>query len=220
MPLPDAVAGLIARGLAVFPIPDGQKIAPPGWHSRASRDPGQAWPAAANIGVGCRASNLVVVDLDRKHSRDGIDAFGSLCAAAAVPWPDTFTVATPNGLHLYFTAPEGRTVASAIGHPLPGIDIRAPGAFLGGYVIGPGSAVNGRPYRIHHPHPVTPLPAWLAALLRPARPSRHSNHPEDGIPRLRPVVKGHTLCGLAKTRSSMTSAALTSTGSATSSPQC
>jgi hypothetical protein len=179
MTVPDTVAQLLARGLAVFPIPAGQRQAP-GWHSQVSRDPGQAWPADAdtNIGVGCRASAMVVVDLDRKRGNDGIAAFGQLCAAAGMVWPDTFTVTTPNGgLHLYFTAPQGRTVACTIGHPRPGIDIRAPGAVRGGYVIGPGSIVNGRPYRIGNPAPIAALPVWLAALLPPARPPRHTNHP-------------------------------------------
>jgi hypothetical protein len=168
--LPGSVAALTGRGLAVFPIPTGQREAPRGWHTRASCDPDQTWPAGANVGVGCRASGIIVVDLDRKHGKDGITAFGRLCTTAGQWWPDTFTVATPHGLHLYFAAPAHRTVASAIGHPLPGIDIRAPGAVLGGYVIGPGSTVNGRPHRVLHNHPITALPVWLAALLRPARP--------------------------------------------------
>jgi len=220
MALPDTVTGLLTRGLAVFPFPAGQREAPTGWHSRASHDPAQDWPAEANTGVGCRASGIVVVDLDRKHGKDGISAFRGLCAAAAAPWPDTFTVTTPSGgLHLYFTAPTGRTVASTIGHPMPGIDIRAPGWALGGYVIGPGSAVNGRLYRIHHSHPITALPVWLAALLRPARQPSTESRPNTVVAAFG-CRERTLLCSLARTRSSMISALPTSTGSATSSARC
>ena len=187
--LPDSVADLTSRGLAVFPISAGLRQAPRGWHTQASSKPGQAWPAVANIGIGCRASVVVVIDLDRKRlAEDGVAAFGELCTGAVVPWPQTFTVATPNqGLHLYFTAPTGRTVASAIAQPAPGIDIRAPGATVGGYVIGPGSTVNGRRYRTTNPHPIIALPVWLATLLRPARTSGRA----PPLPKTAPVAFNH-----------------------------
>ena len=38
------------------------------------------WPDGANIGVGCRASNIVGIDLDRHDSGpDGIATFAALC---------------------------------------------------------------------------------------------------------------------------------------------
>jgi hypothetical protein len=52
--------------------------------------------------------------------------------------------------------------------PGPGIDIRGPGRRSGGYLIGPGSIVNGTPYTITHDAEIQPLPAWLADLLTPA----------------------------------------------------
>jgi hypothetical protein len=61
-------AAALARGLAVFAIPPGERAAPPGWQ-RASRDPHQPWPGGSNIDVSCRASGIVVLDLDRKKRR-------------------------------------------------------------------------------------------------------------------------------------------------------
>jgi hypothetical protein len=161
----------LAMGLAAFPIPAGQRKAPPGWAQRASRDPGQPWPDGSNTGIACRASNIVVLDLDRKNGRDGITAFRRLCAGHGQPWPETLTVATPNaGLHLYFTAPDRPPIASTISELGPGIDIRAPGYASGGYVVGPGSIVDGRPYEISLDLPIAALPLWLVPLLREAKP--------------------------------------------------
>ena len=161
-------AAALARGLAVFPISPGSRLAPPGWQTRASRDPDQMWPQSSNIGVGCRASGIVVLDLDRKHGVDGIATLDALRAEQGQPWPATFTVATAGGgLHLYFTAPPDRVVVNTIGLLGHGVDVRAPGRTSGGYVIGPGSIVGGRAYTIDRDLPIEALPAWLLRRLCP-----------------------------------------------------
>lgn len=157
----------LAAGLAVFPLPAGAKRAAPGWPSQATTDPTVVarWPAGANIGVSCRASNVVGLDLDRKNGVDGVDTLRALCAAARWPWPNTLTVTTAHsGLHLYFRAPAGVVVPSSIDR-WPGIDIRAPGQRLGGYLVGPGSVVDGQPYTISQNLPIAPLPRWLTTAL-------------------------------------------------------
>jgi hypothetical protein len=157
----------VAAGLAVFPLPAGAKRAAPGWHRHVTTDPTvvAGWPDGANIGVGCRASGIVGLDLDREDGADGVDTLAALCAAARRPWPDTFTVTTPSGgSHLYFTAPAGVIVPSSIGR-WPGVDVRAPGVRRGGYLVGPGSLVDGRPYTIARNLPIAPLPGWLTAKL-------------------------------------------------------
>ncbi len=157
----------LAAGLAVFALPPGAKQAEPGWQHQATRDPATVagWPVDANIGVACRASNVVGLDLDRKDDVDGVDTLRALCAHARAPWPNTYTVATAHhGLHMYFRAPAGVIVPSSIGR-WPGVDVRAPGERLGGYLVGPGSVVDGRRYTVIHDLPIAPLPAWLAARL-------------------------------------------------------
>jgi len=158
---------LIERGLAVFPLPAGGKRAPAGWHATVTRDPaaGAGWPAGTNIGVGCRASGIVGLDLDRKDQVDGEQTLRAVCAHARSPWPDTLTVATAHaGLHLYFWLPAGLEVPSLIGR-WPGVDVRAPGRTLGGYLVGPGSRVDGHAYEITRDRPIAALPHWLAARL-------------------------------------------------------
>lgn len=161
----------LAWGLAVFPMPPGAKRPEPGWRGTIVTDSAclRHWPAGANVGVGCRVSGVVGVDLDR-HERDtdGIARFAALCADRGQPWPDTLTVATPHGRHLYFRAPAGRTVLST-SHGRSGlgagIDTRAPGRRTGGYLVGPDSVVGGQPYIITCSSPIAMLPPWLADLL-------------------------------------------------------
>lgn len=169
---PDAVA-LAGRGLAVFPLPAGSKAAEPGWQQACMSDLAvlaRSWPAGANIGVGCRASGVAGLDLDRHtDGPDGVVSFARLCAELGMAWPVTFTVATPNrGLHLYFRVPPGFTVTSVIGW-LPGVDVRGPGHRLGGYLAGPGSVIGGRRYEVVADVPVAGLPGCLGNLLVPVR---------------------------------------------------
>lgn len=164
--IPDPMVA-VDRGLAVFPLPPGLKAAAPGWQRLCTADPAEvarSWPDGANVGIGCRASGIVGVDLDDHGGPDGLATFRALCARQGQPWPDTLEVATAGGgLHLYFRVPAGWLVPSITGR-WPGVDTRGPGRRLGGYLAGPTSSVGDRRYLIHHDAPVAELPGWLAAL--------------------------------------------------------
>ncbi|WP_372494533.1 bifunctional DNA primase/polymerase [Actinoallomurus purpureus] len=176
--VPDPIP-VAARGLAVFPLPAGGKApAPRGWAQDATADTGRIranWPPAANIGVGCWRSGVVVLDLDVPGSGHrtrvrGADSLAAACAARGEPWPDTFTVGTPSGgSHLYFTAPAGVVIGSTSGGTTPlgeGVDTRGPGrGGRGGYVVGPGSLVDGRAYEVTRDAAIAPLPDWISAVL-------------------------------------------------------
>ncbi|MGW2599505.1 bifunctional DNA primase/polymerase [Streptomyces klenkii] len=171
-----AAAGLAARGLAVFPLPPGGRRPAGPWRSQCLTDPQRVrerWREGDNIGVGCRASRIVGLDLDIED--DGPAVLAALAARLGEPWPATLTVATPSGgRHLYFAAPHDCTIGSFSGarSPLgPGIDVRGPGLRTGGYLIGPGSTVGGIPYVIARDEPVRPLPRWIADRLQ-QRPGR------------------------------------------------
>lgn len=158
---------LLALGLAVFPIPAGSKTAGPGWHHTITRDL-DGWPNGANIGIACRASHIVGIDLDR-HDIDGVAGFADVCTRWGQPRPNTLEVQTPNdGRHLLFGVPGGLVVPSVSGGTSrlgPGVDIRGPGRTLGSYLVGPGSIVGGRRYLIVNDVPIAPLPGWIAALI-------------------------------------------------------
>ncbi|MBC7301031.1 MAG: bifunctional DNA primase/polymerase [Nocardia sp.] len=184
-PAPRPTAGgpdpgpLLDRGLSVFPLPAGAKVAAQGWqHTLVAGSPEEVragWPPGANIGIGCRASGIVGIDLDR-HTHggvnagiDGVSQFAAVCQRWGLPRPVTLEVATPNcGRHLIFRVPPGLFVASVSGGTSrlgPGIDIRGPGRALGGYLAGPGSVIDGREYTIEVDAPIAILPGWIAALI-------------------------------------------------------
>jgi Bifunctional DNA primase/polymerase, N-terminal len=204
----DAVVAAARRGWAVFPcLPGDKRPAVDRWEQRASADPAhvaEAWRTRFpehNVGVACGPSRLVVLDLDCHADLpddwrlpgvvDGRDVLALLCEWAGQPWPSTYWVATPSGgWHLYFRAPDGagiRNSASLIG---PQIDVRG----AGGYVVGAGSAVDGKPYEVLDDRPPVPLPQWIARMLtrQPATP--RPSGPRDG----RPVTPGR-LGGLVRT---------------------
>jgi hypothetical protein len=150
------------------------------WERRACSDPETVaayWPSDRhNIGIACGPSRLVVLDLDAHGElpeewqlpgvSDGKDVLTQICEWAGMPWPSTYTVATPsNGWHLYFAVPDGsqvRNSASLIG---PQVDVRA----NGGYVVGAGSTVGGKAYEVLDAAVPALLPAWIARLLEPRR---------------------------------------------------
>lgn len=166
---------LAAEGMAVFPLQAGSKVPAlgRGWRDRATRDPERirAWWSAApfNIGV-ATGGGLVVIDLDApKESGQphGWQALMRLAHEREQLMPRaTRTVVTPNGgRHLYFRTPLDLKLRNTAGTLALNVDTRAEG----GYVVGPGSVVDSRRYRITCPAPPAQLPDWLGELLRPRR---------------------------------------------------
>jgi hypothetical protein len=178
-----AATALAERGWHVFPCqPGGKRPAlREDWEHRATTDTARiarCWATGPfNIGIACGPSHLVVIDLDSprpgQHKppewahdtgiNDGADVLADLCEHHSQPWPsETFTVATPSGgTHLYFTAPPGTRLRNTAGRLGWLIDTRA----TGGYVLAPGSLIDGTPYTIINPGRPELLPAWLAGRL-------------------------------------------------------
>ena len=182
---PDGVTAALAlaeRGFAVFPLRPGTKTPAVrrDWEGQATTDAARLREIvrpAANVGVACGPSRLLVLDLDVAKDiahpggepadddggtpRHGAEALRALAAGRELP--ATLTVATPTGgRHLYYRAPHGFRLRNTVGRLGPLIDTRAEG----GYVVGPGSIVDGRCYRVTADLPVAPLPSWLLRELR------------------------------------------------------
>lgn len=188
-----AARALTARGWLVFPCtPGGKRPALRGsWLDIATADPARitAWWTRApyNIGIACGSSGLVVIDLDVPHGRphqhetaSGADTLAALCERHGLPPPvPTYAVDTPSGgRHLYYAA-QGERVRNSAGRLGPLIDIRA----SGGYVVGAGSRIDGRPYSVADGRTPGPLPGWIAALLRDSAAGR-------AVRRKEPVANG------------------------------
>jgi hypothetical protein len=185
-PPPSAVR-LAVRGLAVFALPPGGRVPGPGWQAAATSDPlalGRSWRDGDNVGIACRPSRILVLDLDVRPADypggpdgvDGVSAWRRLCADHDQDPFATFTVATPSGgRHVYWRVGPDCTIGSYSGPRSPlgvGIDVRGPGRRSGGYVVGPGSVVGGHAYTIDRDVAIAPLPDWTTALLTAPRTAR------------------------------------------------
>ncbi len=114
----------------------------------------------------------VIVDLDIKRDpqtgeviENGIETWKKIIAFYGDPGK-TLTIKTPGkgtrdepdqGLHIAFKGEAGSTQRK-IG---PGVDIKS----SGGYVLIPGSTINGRKYEVAVDAPIITLPSWLADKL-------------------------------------------------------
>lgn len=134
---------LASRGYRVFPLQPGGKVPLAG--SSGCHDATLSAEAIdhiwneypdANIGI-APDDSFVVVDIDVKDGKAGLAS-----AKAAGVWPQTGankTVTASGGYHLFFRTDERHGNRSGV---MDGIDIRG----FGGYVVAPGSAVDGREY--------------------------------------------------------------------------
>lgn len=189
MSAPDGAEDAAVRGWHVFPTRPGGKEPRRGlsWPVVATCDPAAVaaarWQPGEGYGIAAKLSRLVILDLDMPKDgyqlpaawqdepgiTDGKDVLAALAERAGQPWPCTYTVQTPSGgWHLYYLAPAGRNIGN---RPLgPMVDVRGGGNGNGGYVLGPGSILDGRRYEVIDDDGPADLPAWLADLLDPPRP--------------------------------------------------
>lgn len=174
-----AAARAAGNGWRVFPaVPHGKTPAIPDWENAATTDLDQItawwWAAPWNVAVSTGRSGLLVIDLDARcaaaaqsrsaSTRKGYDMLRRLATAAGEPPPiDTYTVATPGGLHLYFRQPEGVRLRNTQGALGANVDSRGEG----GYVIAAGSVRAAGIYRVVLRRPVADLPGWLVTALTP-----------------------------------------------------
>lgn len=152
---------LKSYGLRVFPLPRDSKVPrTPGFLDHATIDPDFDMDRN-NAGV-ATGRDVVVFDFDVKPEK-GIDARPVLESWLAVLDEPPLLVATPSGgRHAYFALAPGETVANSAGRIAPGVDVRG----LGGYVVAPGSTIDGVPYEVlHAPFRLPPVPDFLKRHL-------------------------------------------------------
>jgi hypothetical protein len=136
----------VPRPARVFPLlPNSKKPAIDHWPEQATDDMTKLrrWFDGQfkdhNIGV-ATGKGLIVVDCDVKDGRNGLE---SLELLDSLGLPTGYRVVTPSGgLHVYLLVDEA--VRNSVDRlaDFPGIDIRGDG----GYVVGPGSSINGKMY--------------------------------------------------------------------------
>lgn len=196
----------VQQGFTVFPVQPGEKtphkLYPDKpytirWSEEWTTDLDRiikiwSWSPAANIGIACKPSGLLVVDCDvakgenqlsgtayaALHEKlgplvDGHDVLREVCARHGGDWDelnDTYRVCTRNyGLHLYYRWPDGVKASQA--SLVKGVlDIRCNGGERGGYVLGAGSVVGRGTYTAENASPIRPAPRWLVELCREQPP--------------------------------------------------
>jgi|SRR5579864_272467 len=136
------------------------------WKSEATSDPKKIaefwkrWPEA-NIGIVTgAASGLFVLDVDDKENRAGSLELRKLIEANS-PLPETLSVATGTGHHLYFRHPSVH-IPTRAGDIAIGLDVRGDG----GYIVAPPSLhSNGRRYEWSNKGTeIASAPDWLLSL--------------------------------------------------------
>lgn len=153
------------EGFFVFPVtPNAKTPQIQDWPSLATRDPAELaawwgqWPEA-NIGAVPGASGHVVLDVDVKADKRG-DLTLEVLQLEHGPLPETLTVETASGgRHIWLTLPGScGNSASRLGG---GIDTRG----RRGFVVMPGSTINGAPYRVLTDCAAAPAPAEWGTVL-------------------------------------------------------
>ncbi len=170
---------LARAGFNVFPIlPNDKRPAVDDWPNRATQDPaavGAWWKENPEYNIGIHTDGLLVVDLDNKG--DGLRTWSGIVDERRLfdeAPPPTMRVQTQSdGTHLYYKA--GVPIRNSARKLGPGIDVRG----THGYVLGPGSTIEGREYKLLEWEGKSPRPAqappWLIEKAQALRDrSKHA----------------------------------------------
>jgi hypothetical protein len=132
-------AALAGKGFNIFRLrANDKKPVGKGWQKEAAQD-ATAWANGKDFNVGvATGGGLLVVDIDMKDGVDGETNWKGLGIEES-----SFQVKTPSGgRHIYYTTDVD--VSNSASQLCDGVDIRG----VGGYVVGPGSELDGVAYMV------------------------------------------------------------------------
>lgn len=117
-----------------------------------------------NWGLSLKKSRAIVIDVDTKPGKVGMDTWEELIEKHG-SLPPTFIVRTPSGgWHFYFEEANGVSHRCLMGENGFGLDVDSPN-----YVLLPGCALDtGGTYEAINDEPVAPAPEWFGGYLREA----------------------------------------------------
>lgn len=128
-----------------------------------------------------------VIDCDKPSEADGPDGWQCLQALAgdygSQALPATLVTRTPHGVHLYYRMPAGMDVSllkNAVHEQNLPIDLRVSNK---GYVIGPGSVIDGNRYELVD-LPAGVVPEASEAIMRMLKDFGYTNEPKQEAPSL------------------------------------
>jgi len=164
-----AALSLAEKGFRVFPVVENGKVpAIDNWTFLASSDPDRVrslWTSALegyeenyNIGILTGHDGLIVLDVDVREGKHGLDSLAGLHIT-----PTTLIAETPSGgFHYFFSGLPCANAVELLGSG-SGIDIRS----HNGYVVGAGSEIDGKRYSFVNDSEIEMVPDVLASLLKP-----------------------------------------------------
>lgn len=159
----DVLSILSGLGIPTFPIPRNSKRATlERFHDHATLEPD--FDLRLNNVASATGHGFVVVDIDVKDGDPA--AMETLSAWDCMGLPHSLRVRTPRGgLHVYLAT--DRPIANSRGRIAKNVDVRG----HHGYVVAPGSTVDGKRYQIEGPVPqqLAPAPDWLLDLMAAPR---------------------------------------------------
>ena len=136
------------------------------WQDLATQDPEQIrkwWGQWPDANIGGVTDQLLVLDVDKRHG--GCETFEFL--RLVDDFPETMTSNTQGGgQHLFYVMRAGEPLKNGTHKLGPGIDVKTEG----GYVLMPGSTIEGRSYTRANNAPIAFAPAWIVEQCKNARP--------------------------------------------------
>lgn len=162
----EAAHAAARRGFDVFPIvPNAKKPIIENWQRLATRDPAQIdkwWTEWPDANIGWPTNEHIVIDVDPR--KGGAETFLALLDLYDMP-KTTRHGTQGGGDHIIFAAPDRRPVKGGNDKLGQGIDIKA----RGGFILLPGSTIDGRPYTVGNTREIALAPDWLVAQCKTAR---------------------------------------------------
>lgn len=165
--LPPEIRAAAARGCRLLPVlARGKTPLVKEWQKVATSDLSQLeawgeqfpecnWAVATGPGSG-----VLVLDVDGEPGVAALLTFRQ----QGHTLPNTLSVSTGRGTHIYFRWAEGLSIRNSAGRLAKGLDIRGDGGYA---IIPPSIHANGEPYAYGDPRePVMDAPEWLLSLLR------------------------------------------------------
>jgi hypothetical protein len=171
-----AALALADYGFSVFPlIPNDKRPLIENWQNLATNDKSRVkewWHQSPDANIGITTGDLLVIDVDPRNG--GNETFKNLVENGGLlgeEFPTTLAAATQGGgTHMFYWLPPGTTARGGANKLGPGVDIKA----FGGYVVGAGSTIDGRPYAwkptyAPEKHEFIQAPEWLVTRCNTAR---------------------------------------------------
>lgn len=195
----EAALRLAELGFYVFRLQrNGKKPFATGWQNEATRDPDEIRTLFENhdfnIGIFTEfyldTESLVVVDVDTKPGKKGADTFAEH-EAYGNDFPPTWEVTTASGgRHLFYRTPLAYSGgANKLGLH---IDVKS----YGGYVVGAGSTIDGKPYYWVESFPTLGCPAecpdWILARLNKPLPKNQQPNAVETLDTLDIIERGRS----------------------------